>query len=71
MGWGGRLHPCMTAIMRKHAISRGVFIIGKIAARYNERIANARTIFTNSDGIGAGTFFSLYNGYRPAAGIIM
>ena len=63
MGWGGRMQPCMAAIVRKHAISRGIFIIGKIAAGNNERIANAWAIFTNSNGIGAGTFFPLYNGY--------
>ena len=71
MGWGSRVHPGMATIMCKHAIARGIFIIGKIAAGNNKRIANAGAIYPNRNGSGAGAFFPLYNGYRPAAGIVM
>ena len=71
MGPGGGVYPCMSAIVGEHAVLCGVLVIGEIAAGYYKCIAYTRTVATYGNGVGAGTFFSLYNGDQAAAGIIV
>src|SRR6266540_3475467 len=71
MGRGGGVNPGVAAIVRKHTIEGGIFIVGEIAPGYNKIITYAGCFVRYRDRIGAGAFFSLNDRNRTSAGIVM